>query len=104
MEENGYAVQVEDVNDLNKIKRDFQVPAELQSCHTAVVDGYILEGHVPVSEIERLLKERPPIAGLAVPGMPVGSPGMVVDGAQDQPYDVVAFDSTGQSEVYASYE
>ena len=81
MEENGYAVQVEDVNDLNKIKRDFQVPAELQSCHTAIVDGYILEGHVPVSEIERLLKERPPIAGLAVPGMPVGSPGMVVDGA-----------------------
>ncbi len=103
MRGNGYAVQVEDVNDLNAVKRDHQVPAQLQSCHTAVVDGYIIEGHVPVTEIERLLDERPDIAGLAVPGMPVGSPGMEVDGADDQPFDVIAFDEAGQTEVFASY-
>ncbi len=103
MEGNGYAVQVEDVNDLNAVKKSHQVPPQLQSCHTAVVDGYVIEGHVPVSEIERLLAERPDIAGLAVPGMPVGSPGMEVDGAADQPYDVIAFDNAGQMEVFASY-
>ncbi len=103
MEENGYAVQVEDVKDLTAVKRDHQVPAELQSCHTAVVDGYIIEGHVPASDIERLLAEKPDIAGLAVPGMPVGSPGMEVTGAADQPYDVIAFDKSGQTEVFASY-
>lgn len=103
MKGNGYAVQVEDVNDLTAVKRSHKVPPQLQSCHTAIVDGYIIEGHVPVAEIERLLAERPDIAGLAVPGMPVGSPGMEVEGAADQPYDVVAFDKTGQFEVYAKY-
>jgi hypothetical protein len=63
------------------VKSRYQVPPELQSCHTAIVDGYIIEGHVPVAEIERLLTERPDITGLAVPGMPIGSPGMEVDGA-----------------------
>ena len=103
MEGNGYAVQVENVNDLNAVKRDHQVPPQLQSCHTAIVDGYIIEGHVPITEIERLLVERPDVAGLAVPGMPVGSPGMEVEGADDQPYDVIAFDKSGEFEVYASY-
>mgnify|MGYP001819808154 CR=1 FL=1 len=103
MKGNGYAVQVEDVNDLTAVKRDHQVPPQLQSCHTAVVDGYIIEGHVPISEIERLLAERPDVAGLAVPGMPVGSPGMEVEGADDQPYDVIAFDKNGDFEVFASY-
>lgn len=103
MEGNGYAVQVEDVNDLTAVKRDHQVPPQLQSCHTAIVDGYIIEGHVPVREIKRLLEERPAVSGLAVPGMPVGSPGMELSGAEDQPYDVIAFDTTGRTEVYASY-
>lgn len=103
MEENGYAVQVEDVKDLTAVKRDHQVPAELQSCHTAVVDGYIIEGHVPAPDIERLLAEKPDIAGLAVPGMPVGSPGMEAAGGADQPYNVIAFDKSGQTEVFASY-
>ena len=103
MKGNGYAVQVENVNDLNAVKRDHQVPPQLQSCHTAIVDGYIIEGHVPITEIERLLVERPDVAGLAVPGMPVGSPGMEVEGADDQPYDVIAFDKSGEFEVYASY-
>ncbi|MEJ2751548.1 MAG: DUF411 domain-containing protein [Chloroflexota bacterium] len=103
MKENGYTVKVEDVNDLNAVKRNQQIPPQLQSCHTAIVDGYIIEGHVPVAEIERLLDERPAIAGLAVPGMPIGSPGMEVDGAADQPYDVIAFDKSGQTQVFASY-
>jgi hypothetical protein len=103
MEGNGYTVKVENVNDLTAVKRNTEVPPQLQSCHTAIVDGYVIEGHVPVAEIERLLEERPEIAGLAVPGMPVGSPGMEVDGAADQPFDVIAFDKAGQMEVFASY-
>jgi len=103
MEENGYTVQVEDVDDLAAVKAEHQVPPELQSCHTAIVDGYIIEGHVPVEDIERLLTERPAVAGLAVPGMPIGSPGMEVAGAADQPFDVIAFDNSGGFEVYASH-
>ena len=103
MEENGYRVQIENVNDLTVVKRNQQIPPQLQSCHTAIVDGYVIEGHVPVTDIERLLEERPAIAGLAVPGMPVGSPGMEVDGAADQHYDVIAFDEEGQTQVFASY-
>lgn len=79
------------------------MPYDLQSCHTAIVDGYIIEGHVPADDIRKLLAERPDVAGLAVPGMPVGSPGMEVDGFPDEPYDVVAFDADGNSEVFASY-
>jgi hypothetical protein len=103
MEENGYTVKVEDTQDLAAVKSQNQVPPELQSCHTAIVDGYVIEGHVPVKEIERLLAERPDIIGLAVPGMPVGSPGMEVEGAAAQPYDVIAFDKAGKIEVFAHY-
>ena len=103
MEENGFAVQIEDVKDLNAVKEEHQVPMQLQSCHTAIVDGYVIEGHVPVSEINRLLAEKPEVAGLAVPGMPAGSPGMEVDGVADQPYDVIAFSKDGSTEVFASY-
>ena len=103
MRENGYTVKEEAVEDLSTVKAKYQVPAELQSCHTAIVDGYIIEGHVPIIEIERLLTERPDIAGLAVPGMPIGSPGMEVNDAADQTFDVMAFDKSGQMEVFASY-
>ena len=103
MEGNGFTVEVENVPDLATLKTRYQVPPGLQSCHTAIVDGYIIEGHVPVTEIERLLTERPDIAGLAVPGMPIGSPGMESDGDALQPYDVIAFDKSGGAEVFASY-
>ena len=96
-------MQVENVQNLAPIKARYQVPSELQSCHTAIVDGYIIEGHVPVTDIERLLAERPDITGLAVPGMPVGSPGMEVDGAAPQPFDVIAFDNSGRTAIFASY-
>ena len=68
------------------------------------MDGYIVEGHVPAPDIARLLAERPDVAGLAVPGMPVGSPGMEVEGMPAEPYDVIAFDKTGKTSVFASYQ
>lgn len=103
MKDNGYTVEAEDVTNIAAIKDRYQIPSELQSCHTAIVDGYIIEGHVPVKEIERLLAERPDIRGLAVPGMPAGSPGMEVDGSPNQPYDVIAFDESGNTDIFASY-
>ena len=103
MEDNGFTVRVENVADITEIKQRYQIPAELQSCHTAIVDGYIIEGHVSADDITRLLAERPDVAGLAVPGMPIGSPGMEVEGVANQPYDVLAFQSNGQTQVFASY-
>ena len=80
-----------------KIKN--KVPEKLFSCHTALVQGYVIEGHVPADLIHRLLKEKSPIAGLAVAGMPVGSPGM--EGDNPQPYEVISFDKEGRTSVYA---
>ena len=91
------------MTDLASVKAKHGVPAALQSCHTAIVDGYIIEGHVPAEDIQRLLTERPDVAGLSVPGMPIGSPGMEVDGYDAEPYDVVAFDTSGATDVYASH-
>ena len=103
MEQNGFPVVAKDFDSREAQMMVRQVPASLQSCHTAVVDGYIIEGHVPAADIKRLLAERPNIVGLAVPGMPIGSPGMEVPGQPAQPYDVLAFDQTGRTVVFASY-
>ena len=103
MVESGFEVVIEDVNDMTPVRAKYPVPTELQGCHTAIVDGYIIEGHVPAEEIRRLLAERPDVVGLAVPGMPAGSPGMEIEGEPDQPYDVLAFDKLGNTSVYASY-
>jgi len=89
----GFAVQTEDVPDVGPIKLENGVKPEFSSCHTAFVDGYVVEGHVPASDIRRLLAERPAIAGLAVPGMPIGPPGMEGTGAK--PYEVLAFGAQG---------
>ena len=75
------------------------VPERLYACHTALIEGYVIEGHVPADLIRKLLKERPPVLGLAVPGMPVGSPGM--EGGKPEPYNVLTFDSSGKTTVYA---
>ena len=99
----GFTVKTTDLEDIEGIQKKRGVPSRLQSCHTAVVDGYAVEGHVPAADVQRLLKERPAIAGIAVPGMPVGSPGMEVQGAKPQPYDVIAFDKWGQTRVFASH-
>ena len=103
MSDNGFTVQVEDAQNRAALREQYGVPLQIQSCHTAIVDGYVVEGHVPAAEIERLLSERPEVVGLAVLGMPVGSPGMEDESQPDQPFDVLAFDSQGNTQVYASY-
>jgi hypothetical protein len=98
---NGFAAKVTDMPDVTPVKSQRGVPQALRSCHTAIVGGYVIEGHVPAADIQRLLRERPAIAGLAVPGMPMGSPGM--EGPGPQRYDVIAFDRQGQTSVYARH-
>jgi hypothetical protein len=87
----GFAVSANDAPDMTAVKSKFKVPAALASCHTATVDGYVIEGHVPADAIKRLLKERPTGLGLAVPGMPIGSPGMEAPGTAPEIYDVIFF-------------
>ena len=90
-----------DTDDLTPVKGKYGVPPSLRSCHTGIVEGYVIEGHVPADLIDRVLRERPKIAGLAVPGMPAGSPGMETPGKADR-YQVLAFDRSGRSTVFAS--
>ncbi len=102
LEAHGFTTKVTDVEDMTQVKSKYGVPGRLQSCHTGVVNGYVLEGHVPAADVQRLLKERPAVVGVAVPGMPVGSPGMEV-GNTIQPYDVLTFNKQGQTTVFASH-
>jgi len=95
----GFTVVVHDTSDLAGVMAQNGVPPQMASCHTAKVGGYVIEGHVPADLIARALKEHPAIAGLAVPGMVIGSPGM--DGGAPQQYDVVAWTAGGQTSVYA---
>lgn len=97
----GFAVTVRETRDTDTVKRSFGVPAALVSCHTAQVGSYVVEGHVPADLIKKLLQEKPVARGLAVPGMPVGSPGMEM-GSRKDPYDVVLFEKSGKTSVYAS--
>jgi hypothetical protein len=98
----GFEVDARNVADIASIKAGAGIDPSIASCHTALVDGYVVEGHVPAEVIERMLAERPDIAGLAVPGMPVGSPGMEGDGAK--PYEVLAVDRQGRTSVYAKID
>jgi len=98
---NGFEVTVKDVPDTAEYRSKYGVPDKLLSCHTGVVEGFALEGHVPAAEIHRLLKERPRAKGLAVPGMPMGSPGM--EGSVSQAYSVILFDNEGRTSVYKTY-
>lgn len=100
LEHNKFHVTVENVLDVTPIKRQFGVPESLWSCHTAMVHAYAIEGHVPADLIQRVTRERPAIAGLAVPGMPSGSPGM--EGATKDRYEVIAFRRDGGTETYAA--
>ncbi len=93
----------ENVENPATVKSQYEIPPELQACHTAIVDGYVIEGHVPVAEIIRLLDEKPDIRGLAVAGMPPGSPGMGEYRPELAQFDVMAFDKSGHTEIYASY-
>lgn len=95
----GIQVKAIDVEDLAEIKAASGVPAALQTCHTAVIQGYVVEGHVPGDVVQQLLRDKPAIAGIAVPGMPLGSPGM--EGSPKQPYDIIAWDKAGKTRVFA---
>jgi hypothetical protein len=100
LSKNGFAPTLHDMDDLSSIKSSLGVPSELASCHTAVAGRYVIEGHVPADLIKRVITSRPPnIAGLAVPGMVAGSPGM--ETGQKQPYDIIAFSKDGKTSVFA---
>ena len=101
LEANGFNVNAHDVADLTQVKREHGVRRGLTSCHTALVDGYVIEGHVPANDIQRLLQERPDVVGLAVPGMVMGSPGM--EGPTSEPYNVLTFDREGYTTVFAKH-
>lgn len=98
----GFDVQVMEVSDTATARQRLGMPEAYASCHTAAVGGYVLEGHVPAAEVKRLLAAKPAVLGLAVPGMPLGSPGMDVAGRRD-PYAVLLIDRLGRSSVYAHY-
>lgn len=98
---NGFTVKAYDVANPSDYREKFGIPNELGSCHTGIVAGYALEGHIPAQEIKRLLAERPKAKGLAVPGMPLGSPGM--EGPRKDPYDVLLVQADGKHKVYKHY-
>jgi hypothetical protein len=99
---NGFTAAVTNMPDVTPVKIAHKLPPRLASCHTTLINGYVIEGHVPVEDVRRLLKQKPAnVAGLAAPGMPAGSPGMDVPGSP--PYDVLAFDKSGATSVYATH-
>jgi hypothetical protein len=104
LEENGFAVETNAADNaaLKAIKRDAGISEKLDACHTAKIDGYVIEGHVPASDIKRLVAERPDAVGLTVPGMPVGSPGME-QGGKTEPYDVLLIKKDSTTEVFAHH-
>ena len=99
LKDHGFTVRTTDVADVSPVKAEHGVPGRLTSCHTALVDGYVIEGHVPAEDIQRLLQERPDIAGISVPGMPIGAPGM--EGPNPQEFPVVSFNDDGELALFA---
>ena len=102
MEENGFKVKAVDVIEMNVVKEKYGIKRNLASCHTAIIDGYFIEGHVPASDVKRLLAEKIDSKGLTVPGMPIGSPGMEM-GDRVDPYQVLSVKSDGSTEVFNQY-
>lgn len=100
---NGFAPTVHDEENMDAIKNELGVPEGLRSCHTALVEKYLIEGHVPAADIRRLLADKAKVAGLAVPGMAAGTPGMALPGARIAGFEVVAFQSDGSTRVFARY-
>lgn len=102
MKKNGFAVKDIVTEDMDKLKSEHSVPKELQSCHTALVGGYVVEGHVPAADVADLLKKKPKTVGLTAPGMPMGSPGMDMGGAKG-PFQVLEFDKGGNTRVFQDH-
>jgi hypothetical protein len=100
---NGFAPVVHDEDDMDAIKDEMGVPKNVRSCHTALLGRYLVEGHVPATDLRRVLADRPAMAGLAVPGMPKSTPGMAMPGADAEPYEVVSFARDGKTAVYARH-
>jgi hypothetical protein len=103
LQSHGFIAKATNTDTIDEIKNSRGIPQKARSCHTAIVGGYVVEGHVPAADIHRLLKERPAVVGIAVPGMPIGSPGMEVPGTPAQKYDVVSFSKDGSIRVFASH-
>jgi hypothetical protein len=101
LEDNGFSVDAVNLSDLSSLKDEHGIPEKAYACHTAIVDGYVVEGHVPAGDIKRMLTERPSIRGLAVPGMPAGSPGM--EERYSDPYDVLALSDGGSMSVFSEH-
>lgn len=102
MQDNQFKVRDVLSDDMQAVKARLGVPAHLASCHTALVNGYVIEGHVPANDVKRLLTQKQPVDGLAVPGMPIGTPGMEMGGRQD-PYQVVSFGKQSGEQVFQLY-
>jgi hypothetical protein len=102
LKENGFEVQVTETNNLNPIKIDAGLTPSLASCHTAFIGDYVIEGHVPANDIRRLIADAPDAKGLAVPGMPAGSPGMEMGDRKDR-YQVLLFNTSGQTRVFSEH-
>lgn len=101
----GFQVTSKPTENMVEIRRQYNVPDKMQSCHTAIIDGYVIEGHVPADDVKKLLETRPEgIAGLAAPGMPQNSPGMQPEGKKPSGYDVLSFDRQGNAKVFTSYK
>jgi hypothetical protein len=105
LRESGFDTTVHDKGEaeLQRLKDELGVPQKVRSCHTAVVDRYLIEGHVPAGDIERVAKERPRVAGLAVPGMPPRTPGMAMPGEKTGDFEVISFQADGKTQVFARY-
>jgi hypothetical protein len=99
----GFEITDVKTDDMEAIKKQHHIPSDLASCHTAIIDGYVMEGHIPADDIKRFLKQKPNLAGLTVPGMPLGTPGME-SGDIKQPFDIIALGKKGEVEVFKSYE
>jgi hypothetical protein len=103
LEQSGFATEVHNLDNLGPVKERVGVPYGMGACHTAEVDGYFIEGHVPAEDIRRLLREKPNAKGLVVPGMPTGSPGMEVPSGQVDRYEVVLVGKDGQTSIFATH-
>ncbi|MEO0888057.1 MAG: DUF411 domain-containing protein [Cyanobacteria bacterium J06634_6] len=102
MEAFGFQIRDNITEDMAAIEQQYGVPSQLRSCHTAIANGYVIEGHIPAEDVARLLSEKPDISGIAVPGMPVGSPGME-SGDYVEPYEVLSFTDSGEMAVFAAH-
>ena len=103
MQKHGFQITDIKTDDMDAIKAKYNIPAELASCHTSIIDDYVIEGHIPADDIKRFLTDKPNVAGLTVPGMPIGTPGME-SGHIKQPFTVLTFNNQGETKVFNSYQ